>query len=60
MDKVSKKMFIKTHVDTLAEEVLHNIVQDINMEKEVFEPHPDDTDFETTEYIISITVEERA
>ena len=57
--KVSKKIFIKTHIDTLAEEVMRDIVSDISMYKETTEPHPNDTEFETTEYIISITVQER-
>lgn len=59
MNKISKKMFMRTHIETLASDVLNDIVNDISMQKEMYEPDLDVEDPEQTEYIISITVEER-
>lgn len=60
MDKVSKKIFLKTDVNVLSEDVLKEITEDISfMQDEYNDPDEYSSNYKQTEYIISITVEER-
>lgn len=60
MTRVSKKVFLEAHSNVLADDVLSEILESISfMKDEHNDMIGDSGSIDRTEYIISITVEER-